>query len=468
MKKHTIREDKTCLNCGSFVSERYCPKCGQENRDSRESFFHLIAEFIADFVHYDSSFWKTTRYLLFSPAKLSLEYISGKRKSYVNPVKLYIFISFITFFLPVILPSGSSSPTPSNNTQNTKNLSDVDKNSNKTEDTKNIPFDLEADIPLYGKVSSVKQLDSIHNSKPERERISKTEFDIFKRLLLSKENKHLAPDSTNYFIKKFESDSLTKYGKIRSLTQLDSIHKSKPKEDRLSRKEYKALKKYFVMNDSTDDDIEYDPIQNPVDFSIGIFKGAMDKEHFDVKGYGKVRSANHLDSIHNHKASHEKLSFPNYMKYKSAFNMKENILDEHKKEKMVEFMIHNLSKVLFVYMPIFAFWMWIFNLNRRKYYFDSGIFTLHFFSFWLLLISILMIINSILSTWLKPIEWIFGYIVTIAILYITFYFFRGNRTFYYEKRAVANIKGIFLIVINTIFIVIISVAFLLLAIARSY
>ncbi|MUH01774.1 DUF3667 domain-containing protein [Scytonema sp. UIC 10036] len=30
---------------------------------------------------------------------------AGKRQAYVAPVKLYIFISFITFFLPSLLPS---------------------------------------------------------------------------------------------------------------------------------------------------------------------------------------------------------------------------------------------------------------------------------------------------------------------------------------------------------------------------
>jgi hypothetical protein len=64
----------------------------------------LFSHFFSDFIYYDGKFWKTIRYLLFRSARLSREYLDGKRKSYVNPVQLYIFISFITFFIPVVLP----------------------------------------------------------------------------------------------------------------------------------------------------------------------------------------------------------------------------------------------------------------------------------------------------------------------------------------------------------------------------
>lgn len=106
-----LRSDKTCLNCGNTVEARFCDKCGQENVDSRQTFGHLIQHFFEDITHYEGKFWKTMKYLLFKPAFLTKEYLKGKRMSYVPPVRLYIFISFITFLLPHILPNYTAEST---------------------------------------------------------------------------------------------------------------------------------------------------------------------------------------------------------------------------------------------------------------------------------------------------------------------------------------------------------------------
>jgi hypothetical protein len=70
-----------------------------------------------------------------------------------------------------------------------------------------------------------------------------------------------------------------------------------------------------------------------------------------------------------------------------------NLENEERKEKALEFFTHNLPKVLFIYMPIFAFWMWLFHNRKKCYYFDSGIFTLNFFSVVLLSITICILFN---------------------------------------------------------------------------
>lgn len=105
MSHHTTREDKTCLNCGETVEERFCGHCGQENIETRMSFLGLIAHFAEDLTHYEGKFWKTIKYLFFKPAYLTKEYLNGKRTSYLPPVRLYIFVSFFTFLLPHLLPS---------------------------------------------------------------------------------------------------------------------------------------------------------------------------------------------------------------------------------------------------------------------------------------------------------------------------------------------------------------------------
>ncbi|HVI48480.1 MAG TPA: DUF3667 domain-containing protein [Chitinophaga sp.] len=108
MKTQPLREDKHCLNCGTEVPERYCTHCGQENTVVHETFGHLVKHFTADIFHYDSQFLATLKYLLFKPGFLTKEYMTGRRVRYVNPIKLYVFVSFV-FFLGVFSIPGMGS-----------------------------------------------------------------------------------------------------------------------------------------------------------------------------------------------------------------------------------------------------------------------------------------------------------------------------------------------------------------------
>ena len=105
MSKNKIRIDKTCLNCNYVVESKFCPNCGQENVETRKSFYHLFVHFFEDLTHYENAFWRTIKNLLLKPAALTKEYLSGKRMSYLAPVRLYIFISFATFFIFSVLPN---------------------------------------------------------------------------------------------------------------------------------------------------------------------------------------------------------------------------------------------------------------------------------------------------------------------------------------------------------------------------
>ena len=104
MSHGKLREEKNCLNCGHTVEEKFCPNCGQQNIETRQPFHYLFTHFIEDFTHYDGQFWGTIKNLLFKPGKLTNTYLEGKRQQFVPPVKLYIFMSFVTFFLFALFP----------------------------------------------------------------------------------------------------------------------------------------------------------------------------------------------------------------------------------------------------------------------------------------------------------------------------------------------------------------------------
>lgn len=108
MKTQPLRKETNCLNCGTDVPGRYCTNCGQENIVPHETFGHLVKEFAADLVHYDSKTLLTFKYLFTKPGFITKEYIAGKRVKFVHPIKLYIFSSFVFFLLYFTLTAHSN------------------------------------------------------------------------------------------------------------------------------------------------------------------------------------------------------------------------------------------------------------------------------------------------------------------------------------------------------------------------
>jgi hypothetical protein len=93
------RIEKDCLNCGTIVQGHYCQNCGQENIVPRETFWHMVTHFFYDITHFDSNFFTTLKDLLFKPGFLTKEYMLGRRKSYLHPVRMYVFTSAVFFLV---------------------------------------------------------------------------------------------------------------------------------------------------------------------------------------------------------------------------------------------------------------------------------------------------------------------------------------------------------------------------------
>ncbi len=91
------RKETNCLNCGTEIIGKYCHNCGQENTEPEESVWHLISHFFNDITHFDGKFFSSLKDIIFKPGFLSKEYMRGRRAAYLNPVRMYIFTSFIFF-----------------------------------------------------------------------------------------------------------------------------------------------------------------------------------------------------------------------------------------------------------------------------------------------------------------------------------------------------------------------------------
>jgi len=94
-------QPETCLNCGAPLSGPFCAQCGEEKIDRDHlklgSFAHRALEDFTDLEH--SKFFGTLFSLFARPGFLTQEYLRGRKRAYIGPVKLYLTIFAISLFL---------------------------------------------------------------------------------------------------------------------------------------------------------------------------------------------------------------------------------------------------------------------------------------------------------------------------------------------------------------------------------
>lgn len=342
-----LRADKTCLNCGHYVEEHFCPNCGQENTEPRKPFHYLFTHFFEDFTHYDGQFWGTIKNLLFKPGRLTNFYLEGKRQVFVPPVKLYIFISFVTFLLIAF-----SDVRPDNLITVSPNAQD------------NIAEHLDPAkiIEQEKKNGPISKEDSLY---------------IMKTLSPLTEKKDSAYVASSMLDMKKPIDKDSKFKGANNLQEYDALYKDGSFIQRNIERPF--AKKYFEYREQ------------------GVPKGEI---------------------INN-------------------FTMT---------------FFHTIPKALFLYMPLFAFFLWLFHNKKKWWYFDHGVFTLHYFSFLLFMVFFTMVIYKIFnlmpySGFLKAIS----YLLYLAILcYSVLYFYLAHHRVYKTSRILSVFVGSIIFVLNII------------------
>lgn len=207
MSHYAQRKQNNCLNCGAVVYGRYCHMCGQENIEPKESFWHLVTHFVYDITHFDGKFFSTVKYLLLKPGFLSGEYIAGRRTRYLNPIRMYVFVSafFFLFFFSIINPSF-----------------EADKKETETQSAGEIKTRIEKQI------TDLKNLKDKENSEFAR-KIIEDRLKLLQQDMQTIEKDTLHLSELNYFKVKELSMSFGVYGNV---TQYDSLQNSLPAKDR--------------------------------------------------------------------------------------------------------------------------------------------------------------------------------------------------------------------------------------------
>ena len=90
---------QTCHNCGTPVNGAFCHNCGQQVRDNSDrSVRRLLGEVLGNLFFLDNRFFISVGYLFRFPGRMTVEFLAGKRKKFISPVTLFLFLNLIYFF----------------------------------------------------------------------------------------------------------------------------------------------------------------------------------------------------------------------------------------------------------------------------------------------------------------------------------------------------------------------------------
>ncbi len=96
---------QACENCGSVLRGSWCHVCGQHAHNPLKSFQHAVEDVFESFWHLDGRIFRSLRDLL-RPGRIARNYLDGQRVRYLPPLRLYVILSLITFFIAHFVAMG--------------------------------------------------------------------------------------------------------------------------------------------------------------------------------------------------------------------------------------------------------------------------------------------------------------------------------------------------------------------------
>ncbi|OJJ14406.1 hypothetical protein BKI52_42240 [marine bacterium AO1-C] len=451
MKKR--RKTDECLNCGLVfeVPDEFCPRCGQENHQRIKSIRLFLVDSFKDVVDIDSRFYRSIKPFLFKPGRLTNEYVMGRRKHFVQPIRLYLILSFIYFFV---------SSMELNKLTNKKDFKSQIKKSAISDDVRRKQDSLKINELLYKyyRVNPATLSDSIKKSTltPADSLFLARINDGFQTLYVKGQSRdslrRIKRDSAKHAkrLKKY-SKKLTSYRK-----KLEKAQKPEKRE-----RYKKAIQK--TENDSTRRVIRYQLKTNrrlyrdsihrfikTTEDSIRVVKALADCE-FKLDSINKVIFKYYNPDLKKDNFSGLTIMDVNIQKVTdlSAEGLKEKaIMDSLGLEntwvnkfivhqsirwadatlaQLASYTVEKLPIVMFFVLPFFALLLSLVYVRRKRYYVEHIIFTLHIHSFAYLLFALSILLMELLPNGAP-------YIVGATFLLLFIYSYKSFRNVYSQKR----------------------------------
>jgi len=96
-----IESQTNCKNCQEslVINAKFCFTCGQSTRTFDEPVKSVLFDAFHESLDIDGKVLKTLRTLVFKPGILTREFNQGRRSSYTPPLRMYLVMSIIFFFV---------------------------------------------------------------------------------------------------------------------------------------------------------------------------------------------------------------------------------------------------------------------------------------------------------------------------------------------------------------------------------
>ncbi|KAA3610462.1 MAG: DUF3667 domain-containing protein [Calditrichaeota bacterium] len=359
MPKKFLKND-ICHNCKTHIGDNnYCPNCGQINSHKQIHLAQILKDLLGDYFTFDSKFFRSIWPLVGKPGHLTTEYVSGRRNTYILPLRLYIFTTFL-FFLILSLSSK------------------VD------------PFQIEEQQKHNVTADSLRQfLGSYKQDIPEDIR-EKLVLDLGINYKLEKKEKR---DFTSSFVDSIKeyleyanpqiNDTLSSYYS----TKIYSVFKFFKRNGRVSKPADKKLMEKLL------DEVNYSQE------SKDLFFSRIDTGYIYRKTVWKSQNVNITFSGEDTAS----VGFLRELEKKAEY-----MFSQGSKGIAIFWseLIRQIPKIMFLVLPLFALLLKLFYIRQKIFYFNHLIFALHVHSllFMYLIIAILIpngwvIAGSILAIW---------------------------------------------------------------------
>ncbi len=454
------RKDKICLNCNAQVLDRYCHICGQENIEPKESVWHLVTHFFNDITHFDGKFFTSLKHLLFRPGFLPQEYERGRRMSYLNPIRMYVFTSalFFLIFFSFVNPTGIQVGSSRNSLSGKKNeikenrqikIMFIDSILKDPLDTltqayllslrKHYLNDIDEAESRYQEVSyspvealeAYQKLDELKDSLQDEEGTDSLVNVVLNKIKLLRDSVRNA--------KKEKKDT----GEVK-LIDSQTIDASKQTKEiaKNIRKELDSAKKTDFGNNRMFSSHIDDSIQ-----TVEQYESAQAKMPESDRDSWMQKIVN-------------KKSLALSQKYK--YNQKEF------KSLVLDKFLHGLPQMVFFLLPIFALILQLLYIRRKKKYFyvDHLIFSVFLFIAGYIFMMLFILLNKIPEPYFDFLG--LGTIANVLLsIYVIYYIYKSMRNHYGQSRLKTFVKYNILLFLSFILLSCLTGAFILITFLRT-
>jgi hypothetical protein len=353
--------------------------CGQENLEPKETVWHLVQHFFNDITHFDGKFFSTVKLLLRKPGFLSAEYIAGRRMSYLNPIRMYVFTSAFFFIILFSLKK----PEDMVNSDTGQSLAQLEKT-------------LKSD-----------QQELVHAGEDDREDLNSS-IDKLSREI-------------NVIRKRYKDTATRKFNEAQLAGLVIESVTDSLKDPNLTPAAKAGLAAVMGTNEDEKNGTSFGG------FNAGDYKTVEDYDSAERKLPDSLR-----DGWLKHKVMERLIvATQEYHEDKRRY-----------KERLIENILHSFPKILFWSLPFFALILNVLYFRHKKYFYVShGIFTIHVYCATFILILTAILLNA-LSDWLGW-GWfkVVSDLLQLALwFYIMIYLYKAMRGFYKQRRAKTFLK----------------------------